>query len=256
MKKPILSEDDTGAQFYRDAWAFLREAEVSLGEGRDKAALSLARAAVFYAMFAAEDFLERVISQMGMDPNVKIAVDDAITRVRKDVLGNKRLADEWEKLFGVWETIVKLLESSRENHGFRFAQGFLGELRKRMLDLALENCRENLHDKRFGKRLDSLLKLRARLGKETLDSGSLVKRWLEGTTGICVTNTEDSPVTGDFRQIVMKARKTSVTGVAQDITVEEARLACGAVRSMIASVCGSANREVPQWVKEIHGRIF
>lgn len=256
MSKPILSEDDTGAQFYRDAWAFLREAEASAGEGRDKAALSLARAAVFYAMFAAEDFLERVIARMGVDPSVTSIVDNAITRIRKDVLGNKRLADEWGKLSSAWKTIRELPEPSGGGNSFRFAEGFLSEIRKRMLDLALENCRENLHDKRFVKELDSLSKLRTRLGKETLDSGSLVKRWLEGATGINVMSTEGSPVIADFRQIVMEAREISATGMVQDITVEEARLACGAVRSMIASVCGSANREVPQWVKEIHGRIF
>ncbi len=249
----IISEDDATARVYCDAWAFLREAEACAEEGRDPAAHSLARAAVLHAAVAARRFLEKVVAQVSMDPN---AANAAVARVAKDVLGNKRLADEWRALSRAREAILELNASADAQDRLRASQGFLDEIGKRMLALALEHCRENLHDKRLAKASDALSELQSRLGRNTLDSGSLAKKWFERATGLPDPGAGGEPSVRDFQQIVLKARGESAAGGPQDITVEEARLACGAVRSMIASVCGAANRKVPQWVREIHGRVL
>ena len=251
-----MSEEEKAgptARIYRDAWAFVREAEARAEEGKDRAACAYARAAVLHAAAAAEGFLEGVIRHMEVDPDIDAKADGALTGLRDGVSRNRRLGDEWNKLLAV----VKAVEGLPDSENREAAAGPLkDEVRKRLLDLAITHCREHLHDARLAKTLERLTDLRLEMGKRTLKNDSLAKRWFEGATGLPGSGAGSrEAAVRDFQRIVGKARGESAASGAPDIAVEEARLACGAVRSMIASVCGAAGRKVPQWVREIHDRL-
>ena len=244
------------AQVYRDAWAFLREAEACAEEGKRKPAQSFARAAVLLAVTAAEGFLEGVFSHVNVDPGIDVKVEGAIQKIGSEVARNQRLGEEWKRLSLALEALDGLLSLTAWEERRVSVPPFKNEILKRMLDLAVEHCRESLGDRRLSRELDRLAELRSEMGKQTVKTGSLVKRWFEGATGLTGGGSGGGEKNlRDFQQIVLKARGQAATGGVGAITVEEARLACGAVRSMIASVCGAAGKEVPQWVREIHDRI-
>ncbi len=251
-----MSEEEKAgptARIYRDAWAFVREAEARAEEGKDRAACAYARAAVLQAAAAAERFLEGVIRHIEVAPDIDAKADGALTGLRDSVSRNRRLSDEWNKLLAV----VKAVEGLPDAENRDAAAGPLkDEVRERLLELAITHCREHLHDARLAKTLERLTDLRSEMGKRTLKNVSLAKRWFEGATGLPGSGAGSrEAAVRDFQRIVGKARGESDTSGAPDIAVEEARLACGAVRSMIASVCGAAGRKVPQWVREIHDRL-
>ena len=231
----------------------------------DRAARAYARAAVLHAVAAAETFLEGVVGHMDVDPEIDAKTDDALDRLRRDISRNGRLGDEWRRLSALLEAVDGAADLPDSGDRKEVTDTLMDQVRKRMLDLAIEHCREHLHDKRLSRELGRLSDLRSALGRRALKSGPLARRWFEGATGLPGSGASPGEETGrDFRRIVGKARGESASagaggageaGGAPDITVEEARLACGAVRSMIASVCGAAGREVPRWVREIHDRV-
>ncbi len=251
-------EDKAGptARIYRDAWAFFREAEAHAEEGKDRAARAYARAAVLHAAAAAEGFLEGVIRHMEVAPDIDAKADGALAGLRDGVSRNHRLGDEWNKLLAVMKAVEEARGFPDSENREAAAEPLKDEVRKRLLDLAIALCREHLHDGRLAKALERLTDLRSEIGKRTLKNVSLAKRWFEGATGLPGNGAGSREAAGrDFQRIVGKARGESAASGAPDIAVEEARLACGAVRSMIASVCGAAGRKVPQWVREIHDRL-
>lgn len=256
------------ARIYRDAWAFLREAEACVEEGRRRRAQACARAAVLHAAVAAEVFLEGVVARVEVDPGLDSKVEAALRDVQGEVARSRRVGGEWRRLSAAQEALTGLASFPEEGEG-RGGRGtgraggaggepasFLAdEIRKRRLDLAIEHCREDLRARRRARELDRLVALRAEMGKRSLKWGPLAKRWFEGATGWTPGGPEAGEEIRDFRRIVLKARGEDASEEAQGVTVEEARLACGAVRSLIASFCGAAGREVPQWVREIHDRL-
>ncbi len=244
------------AEAYRESWGFLREAEACAAEGRRKAAQSYARAAVLLAVTAAEGFLETVFARVDVMPGIDAKVEDALRKIGNVLTRNQMQSEEWRRLSSVLEALNGLVSLPGWEDRHDSAIPLKNEILKRMLDLAIEHCRENLGDKRLLRAQDRLTVLRAEMGKRTVKMGSLAKRWFEGATGLTSGGSGGGEKSHrDFQQIVLKARGQAVAGGAHAITVEEARLACGAVRSMIASVCGAAGKEVPQWVLQIHDRI-
>ncbi|MFQ5914683.1 MAG: hypothetical protein ACE5JS_16050 [Nitrospinota bacterium] len=245
------------ARVYRDAWAFLREAEACAEEGRRKLAQTYARAAVLHAVAAAEGFLEGVFSQVGIDPGLDGKVADSLEKYRSEVARNPRLGEDWRRLSAAQDAIGGLIHVPGWEEHRELVSSLRNEIRKRMLDLAIEHRRENLQGGRLAKDLSRLTDLRSAIGKRALKAGPLAKRWFEGATGLAGSRARSAEggedTFGDFQRIVLRAR--GQPGAQGGITVEEARLACGAVRSMIASVCGAAGREVPRWVREIHDRL-
>ncbi len=247
---------DLTARVYRDAWAFLREAEACAEEDKDERAQTYARAAVLHAVSAAEGFLDGLVEHVDVDPEVDSKVEAALRKYRTEVSRNRRLGEEWSRLsdaLGALDGLGRLpgWESKRES-----ALSLKDEIRKRMLDVAIEHCRENLRDTRAAKDVARLSELRSEMGKRSLKTASLARRWFEGATGLTGRSSESGEdAIRDFQRIVLKARGESAAGGPQDITLEEARLACGAVRSMIAGLCGAAGRELPHWVREIQDRL-
>ncbi|MBI4561047.1 MAG: hypothetical protein HY724_03300 [Candidatus Rokubacteria bacterium] len=251
-------EEGFTAQVYRDAWAFLREAEACAEEGRKRLAQTYARAAVLHAVLAAEAFLAGVVASVPTDPGLDSKVASALRALGGAVARNPRLGEEWRRLSAAREAIEGLgqlpegpgLEDQGES-----VSSLRDELRKRMLDLAIAHCRENPRERRLSKDLGLLSDLRSEMGRRTLRGGPLARRWFEGATGLAGDRLGPAEVARDFQRVVLKARGESASGAAQGVAVEEARLACGAVRSMIAGFCGAAGRDLPQWVREIHDRL-
>lgn len=248
-------EEGFTAQVYRDAWAFLREAEACAEEGRKRLAQTYARAAVLHAALAAEAFLAGVVARVPTDPGLDSKVASALRALGGEVARNPRLGEEWRRLSAAREAVEGLVQLPGLEDQGEPASSLREEIRKRMLDLAIAHCRENPRERRLSKDLGLLSELRSEMGRRTLRGGPLARRWFEGATGLAGDRLGSAEDVRDFQRVVLKARGESASGAAQGVTVEEARLACGAVRSMIAGVCGASGRDLPQWVREIHDRL-
>lgn len=257
---------DVTPLIYRDAWAFLRKAEQAADEHHEVKRVAYSRMALINASIAAEAFINSKLAVLTVDKAVDSQVEQELTALFGTPVANDAPAgyrdvrsqiDAVQSLRRVPALASRTTDLERVEH----------VLWRKALELGLEHCRTVSPNGSETRR--RLAVLRDELEKREIKGGSVNEKWTRGLELLTLQQfPPDDPIVRRFKALVTVARGKRMherplemvlntegqeePRFLDEVSLENARIACVDVRSMIAGFYLAAGRDAPAWLSEIN----